>query len=190
MLFERITVAKYRVSSTGYGLNSSPPTQKVSFESKAISNTLFGRLRLLNVDMPTCFAHLNTRPFAMSNTTIMFNGQAIFGAGRHALRPGSWRRESTDRGFAGLDGVMSVDLGRRERKLKQRGVLSAGSIAALVELIENVSAHIDGQCYQLLDQHGVAYSNVRMDSLSLLSPIAVGSQSQCEYEIVYTQLGT
>ena len=57
-------------------------------------------------------------------------------------------------------------------------------------LIENVSAYIDGQCYELLDQHGVTYANVRMDSFRLLSPMAVGNQSQCEYEIVYTQLGT
>ena len=125
----------------------------------------------------------------MSNTTIMFDSEALFGAGRHVLQPTSWRRESTDRGFAGLDGVMSVDLGRRERKLKQRGSLSTASIAALMELIESVSAYIDGQCYELLDQHGVEYSNVRMDSFRLLNPIAVGNQSQCEYEIVYTQLG-
>jgi len=126
----------------------------------------------------------------MSNTTIMFDSKALFGTGRPVLQPGSWRRESTDRGYAGLDGVMSVDLGRRERKLKQRGSFSAASIAALVELIENVSAYIDGQCYGLVDQHGVEYSNVRMDSFKLLSPIAVANQSQCEYEIVYTQLGT
>lgn len=125
----------------------------------------------------------------MSNTTIMFDSQAIFGAGRHLLQPGSWRRESTDRGFAGLDGMMSVDLGLRERKLKQRGFLSAASIAGLMQLMANISAYIDGQGYTLLDQHGITYANVRMDSFRLLNPIAVGNQSQCEYEITYTQLG-
>lgn len=125
----------------------------------------------------------------MSNTTIMFDSQAIFGAGRHLLQPGSWRRESTDHGFAGLDGMMSVDLGLRERKLKQRGFLSAASIAGLMQLMANISAYIDGQDYTLLDQHGITYANVRMDSFKLLSPIAVGNQSQCEYEITYTQLG-
>ena len=126
----------------------------------------------------------------MSNTTVLFDSKALFGVGRHVLQPGSWRRESTDRGFAGLDGVMSVDLGLRERKLQQRGFLSAASVAALMQLIENVSSYINGQCYELVDQHGVTYANTRMDSFKLLSPMAVGNQSQCEYEIAYTQLGT
>lgn len=125
----------------------------------------------------------------MSNTTIMFDSKALFGTGRHVLQPTSWQRESTDRGFAGLDGLMSVDLGKRGRKLKQCGFLAASSVAAIMALIETVSGYIDGQSYTLVDQHGVVYSNVRMDSFRLLSPIAVGNQSQCEYEIIYTQLG-
>jgi hypothetical protein len=125
----------------------------------------------------------------MSNTTIMFDSQAIFGAGRHVLQPMSWRRVSSDRAFSGLDGMMSVDLGLRERKLKQRGSLSAVSVAGLMQLVESISVYIDGQAYTLLDQHGVTYGNVRMDSFRLLGSIAVGNQSQCEYEITYTQLG-
>lgn len=125
----------------------------------------------------------------MSNAAIQFDGQSFFHNGRHIVQPLSWRRDSIDRGFGGLDGVVSVDLGLRKRKLKQRGFLSALSVPALMQLIDDISAYIDGQCHTLVDQHGVSYSNARMDHFSLVGPIAVGNQVQGEYEIIYTQLG-
>jgi len=124
----------------------------------------------------------------MSNTTITFDSQAIFGVGEHAIRPLSWRRETLDRGFAGLNGVMSLDLGRRERKLKQHGQLSANSIAALLSMMENIATHIDGKSYELVDQNGCSYADIRMDNFTLLGPINTGNQVRCEYEIIYTQL--
>jgi len=93
-----------------------------------------------------------------------------------------------DRGFAGLDGVLSVDLGRRERKFKQRGCLTARNVAALTEMLGDISAYIDGQDYELVDQQGVRYGQVRMDVFTLTGPISKGSQASCEYEIHYTQL--
>ena len=100
----------------------------------------------------------------------------------------SWRRETIDRGFAGLTGVMSLDLGGRERKLEQRGTLRADSVAALMNLTDEISSYIDGQTYDLIDQNGFCYANVRMDSFTLQGSIEAGKQACCDYEINYTQL--
>jgi len=125
----------------------------------------------------------------MGDRTMRWDGRELFGPGRHVLEAGSWRRQAVERGFAGLDGVLSVDLGRRERKLKQRGWLSAPSRAALARRLEATAACVDGQAHVLTDGEGKEYPNVRMDSFRMVGPAAAGSQAGCEYEIVYTQLG-
>jgi len=112
----------------------------------------------------------------------------MFDKGEHTLQPLSWRREAVQRGFAGLDGVVSMDLGRRERKLQQRGHLVSASKASLLQLMELVASYIDGQSYDLTDQNGVFYPQVRMDSFALRGPIRAANQASCEYEIIYTQL--
>ncbi|MFC1783909.1 hypothetical protein ACFL02_10065, partial [Planctomycetota bacterium] len=122
----------------------------------------------------------------MNHSTIQFDNQDFFGKGQHTFQPMSWRRETLERSFAGLDGVVSTDLGRRERTFKQRGCLSAESVAALTRLMENISTYIDGQCYDLVDQNGTLYPYVRMDSFTLRGPISAGNQARCEYEIIYT----
>lgn len=126
----------------------------------------------------------------MNIRTIKFDDQDFFTQGHHKLEPLSWRRERVDRGFAGLDGAVSIDLGRRERKLKQRGYLTAESVTALTRLMEKVSAYIDGLCYNLVDQKGILYPYVRMDDFTLRGSISSGNQSRCEYEITYTQLSS
>jgi len=124
----------------------------------------------------------------MSISGITFNDKKLFGTGEHKLKPLSWRRESTERGFAGLDGVVSVDLGRRERKLKQQGRLSAVSTAALLKRMEEITNYIDGQAYRLVDQYGTVYEQVRMDGFTILGSITSSNQACCEYEVIYTQL--
>ena len=124
----------------------------------------------------------------MSGKAILFNSEKLFGGGGHTVVPMSWRRETFDKGFAGLNGVLSIDLGLRGRKIKQRGRLIANSIAAIAVLAESISNYIDGQAYTLVDQNCINYANVRMDSFEMLEPVATGNQACCEYEIVYTQL--
>ena len=125
----------------------------------------------------------------MTNKRMKFDGRDLFGPGEHKLWALPWRRERADRGYAGLDGVFSVDLGRRDRKLQQRGFLVAQNLAALKEMLGEMSAYIDGQDYELISRHGFRYDNVRMDVFTVTGPIKTGSQASCEYEIHYTQLG-
>ena len=124
----------------------------------------------------------------MTGKAILFDGKALFGDGADVIEPQSWRRETLDRSFGGLDGVLSVDLGQRGRVLKQRGSLVAGSVGGLDSVIRDISDYIDGQSYVLSDQNGISYANVRMDRFALLEPIAAANQVRCEYEIIYTQL--
>ena len=123
----------------------------------------------------------------MDNSAVTFDGQDFFIGGRHVVLPLSRRRETLDKGFSGLDGVLSVDLGLRERKIKQKGRLSAKSVEALISLTSEIMSYIDGQGYTLVGHNGVSYENVRMDSF-VPGEITVGNQASCEYEIVYTQL--
>ena len=124
----------------------------------------------------------------MKGRTILFDWKALFGDGTDVIVPQSWRRETLERSFGGLDGVLSVDLGLRERALKQRGSLVAGSVGGLEARIGNISVYIDGQSYVLTDQNGFSYANVRMDRFALLEPIVTANQARCEYEIIYNQL--
>ena len=123
----------------------------------------------------------------MDNNVITFDGQDFFIDGRHVVLPLSWRRDTVDKGFAGLDGVLSVDLGLRERKIKQTGRLTAKSVESLIALTQEIMDYIDGQGYTLVGHNNVSYENVRMDSFTP-GEITVGNQACCEYEINYTQL--
>jgi len=125
----------------------------------------------------------------MSLKAIKFDNQQFFDHGQHIIEVMSWRRGNVQRGFAGLDGMVSMDLGRRERNLRQYGYLAASSIEALTALGEDIAAYIDGQVYEMIDQNGRCYSQVRMDSFTTSAELMAGNQARCKYEIIYTQLG-
>lgn len=124
----------------------------------------------------------------MQNTYVRFANKELFKTGVHIVTPLSWQRARQEYSFAGLDGTVSVDLGRRARQIKQRGTLVAGNREELEGLIAEIEAAIDGQAYELIDRYGVSYQNVRMDHFTRTSPVQGGNQTRCEYEIVYTQL--
>jgi hypothetical protein len=124
----------------------------------------------------------------MNTNAIFFDSQRLFGSGLHSVIPQSWRRQVVERGFAGLNGLISIDLGRRGRKIKQTGRLAATSMTALKKMMDGISGYIDGQCYSLVDQNGIEYANVRMDSFDTSDPVVTANQVSCSYEISYTQL--
>ena len=100
---------------------------------------------------------------------IMFDGKVLFEGGGHTLKAMSWEHEKVERGFAGLDGVMRVDLGRRSRVLNQRGCLTADSVAEMRAKIDTINDYINGQCYELKDEFGTVYRDVCMEGFSPLS---------------------
>ena len=66
------------------------------------------------------------------------------------LKVESWQREVVERAVAGLDGVLSIDLGARSRELVVEGILCAVSEESLRKKEAVVSALMDGQTQMLL----------------------------------------
>jgi hypothetical protein len=101
----------------------------------------------------------------------------------------SVRRESIERVAAGLDGVMSIDLGERGRKIKQKGEIRARSKAELKSRIEAISAFIDGDTHILTNSEGQTFEDLRVDSVSIENERGSGSGVVADYEVIYRQLG-
>jgi len=55
----------------------------------------------------------------------------------------SFSRDSIERSIPGLNGVLSIDLGLRGRKIRQTGTLRAKSRTQLNERISKISAFMD-----------------------------------------------
>jgi hypothetical protein len=119
----------------------------------------------------------------------MLDGQAVFDEQESAITVGSAGRASIERCVAGLDGVLSIDLGARSRRIRQTGVLRATSRAAMNARIDAIAAFLDGRTHTLTTADARTYDHVRMDSLQQVREDAGGPGIVVQYEIVYTQLG-
>ena len=120
------------------------------------------------------------------STTL--DGQSLFDEQQLEIEPESIGRDSIERTVPGLDGVLSIDLGGRGRKIKQRGVLRAKSRSQMDDRISAISAYIDGDTHMLIISNGEEFDNVRMDAFKVTKERTSGSGLCCDYEIVYTQL--
>jgi len=116
------------------------------------------------------------------------DGQNLFDEQDLKIERGSVSRDSIERTISGLDGVLSIDLGGRSRKIKQRGVLRAKSRSQMDDRISAISAYIDGDTHMLIISNGEEFDNVRMDAFKVTKERTSSSSLCCDYEIVYTQL--
>ncbi len=116
------------------------------------------------------------------------DGQNLFDERDLKIERGSVGRDSIEKTVPGLDGVLSVDLGGRGRRIKQRGVLRAKSRSQMDDRISAISAYIDGDTHTLVISNGEELDNVRMDAFKVTEEKTSGSGLCCDYEIVYTQL--
>jgi hypothetical protein len=116
------------------------------------------------------------------------DGQFIFDDEGLSIQAGSEQRQNVERAVAGLDGMLSIDLGLRGRRIKQTGVLRAASEAALRTKISVISAFMDGQTHTLVTADEEQLENLRIDYFEVKEKRAGGSGVCCEYEIRYTQL--
>jgi len=116
------------------------------------------------------------------------DGQNLFDEQDLKIERGSVGRDSIERTVPGLDGVLSVDLGVRGRRIKQRGVLRAKSRSQMDDRVSAISAYIDGDTHTLVISNGEEFDNVRMDAFKVTEEKTSGSGLCCDYEIVYTQL--
>ena len=119
---------------------------------------------------------------------IMLDGENLFGEQELDMQVGSWKRDSVEKTVAGLDGVLSIDMGKRSRLIKQSGVLNAVSRERLDEKIAEISALMDGGSHTLAVSDGREFDNVRIDNFQARRRIFSGNGVCCEYQVVYTQL--
>ncbi len=119
---------------------------------------------------------------------VVLDGIVLFGEGEAELEVGSFSREHIERAAAGLDGVVSVDLGGRGRKIRQRGELRARSKTELNSRVEAISALMDGDAHTLVSSQGETFEDLRIDSVNVKNERASGSGVAADYEIIYTQL--
>jgi hypothetical protein len=106
------------------------------------------------------------------------------------LAIGSWQRGNIERAAAGVDGVVSIDLGKRTREIVQKGLMRAGSRAVLRIKVDYVRAMADGKCHAMETAEGERFENLRIDSIKASSTEYSGRGASCEFEIRYVQLGT
>ena len=119
---------------------------------------------------------------------VTLDGQRIFDEQPLEIRTGSFRRDSIERIVPGLNGVLSIDLGQRDRQITQTGTLRAESRLQLDGRISTISAHMDGNTHTLISDNR-QFDNLRMDSFKILNECPDGVGISVDYEIVYTQLG-
>ncbi|MHC4424645.1 MAG: hypothetical protein ACYSYV_00965 [Planctomycetota bacterium] len=119
---------------------------------------------------------------------VTLDGYILFDEQQFEIEAGSFSRDSIERAMPGLDGVLSVDLGRRGRKIKQRGVLRAKSRSQINDRISTISTYMDGDTHTLVTDSGEEFANLRMDSFKVKKERVDGSGIVVDYEIVYAQL--
>lgn len=120
--------------------------------------------------------------------SITLDGQDLFDTQHVEIDFGSLRRDSIERSVAGVDGVLSIDLGSRGREIKQKGVLRAKSNSQMDERIDAISNYLDGDSHTLVTGDGETIGNLRMDVFKASAKRTSGGGVAVDYEIVYTQL--
>ncbi len=117
------------------------------------------------------------------------DNEIVFDDSELQIHVGSWKRDCIERTAGGVDGVLSIDLGLRDRTITQKGTLRAASNEAMNRKIDSITAMIDGASHSLTTKNGEQFDNVRMDQFEILSMRLDGSGVCCEYKASYTQLG-
>ena len=120
------------------------------------------------------------------STTL--DGQALFDEQQLEIKVGSFGRDSMERTVPGLDGVLSIDLGGRDRKITQKGTLRATSRSQMDERASVISACMDGDTHTLVTDSGEEFDNLRMDVFKVTRERSSGTGLVIDYEIIYTQL--
>ncbi|HIJ72271.1 MAG TPA: hypothetical protein HPP87_13095 [Planctomycetes bacterium] len=116
------------------------------------------------------------------------DGNELFGGDDVQIKVFSFSRASIERTISGVDGVLSIDLGNRGRKVQQSGMLRANSRTQMRAKIDAIGAYMDGCTHTLVTEGGKEYDNLRVDSFETTKEKTSGGGVIVDYKIVYTQL--
>ncbi len=119
---------------------------------------------------------------------VTLDGQRLFDEQELEIQPDSITRASIERAVSGLNGLVSIDLGKRSRKVRQKGTLRAQSTSQMQDRINAISAYLDGDTHALMIGSDKQFENLRMDAFKVSEKRAAGGGLAVDYEIVYTQL--
>ncbi len=119
------------------------------------------------------------------STTL--DGLKLFDENQLRIEVGSYKRDTIEKSAPRLDGVISIDLGRRTRIIKQKGSIRAKSRTALNEKVSAISNFMDGNSHTLITE-SVQHQNLRIDSFKVTDQREDGIGIVADYEIIYTQL--
>jgi len=119
---------------------------------------------------------------------MTLDGKSLFDEQKLVFEIGSPVRASAERSVPGLDGVLSIDLGSRTRRIRQKGTLRAVSRQQLKFRIAAVSELIDGGTHELITREGEQFGDLRIDSFESGPVQFTGGGVEVSYEIIYTQL--
>jgi hypothetical protein len=114
--------------------------------------------------------------------------QTLFDEQQLKIEVGSFSRDSIEKTVPGLDGTLSIDLGRRNRRIKQTGTLRTKSRAQTNDRINVISAYMNGGTHILKTRDDEEFDNLRIDSFIIRSEQTDGTGIVVDYEIIYTQL--
>jgi len=120
--------------------------------------------------------------------SVALDGQRLFDENELKIETGGVSREYLERTAAGLDGVISIDLGRRSRVIKQTGTLRSPSQTGMNERVSAITEYLDGKTHTLRTGDGQELENVRMDTFRIKNERTGGGGVCADYEIIYTQL--
>jgi hypothetical protein len=116
------------------------------------------------------------------------DGKILFDEHRLAIEIEGVERAKVERAVPGLDGIVSINLGERGRKIRQKGWLRAASQLELERRISQITAFMDGDGHTLKTNKGQEYENLRMDSFRTTGNFASGCDVGVYYQIEYRQL--
>jgi len=122
--------------------------------------------------------------------SVTLDGHTLFDDQGLTIETAGPSRTSLERGAVGLDGTLSIDLGKQVATLRQTGLLRATSRSAMQTRIALIKAFIDGQTHTLVTPDGRVHNHLRMDTFRQLAERVGGPGIVVDYEIVYTQLGS
>ncbi|MCJ7674637.1 MAG: hypothetical protein MUO33_05735 [Sedimentisphaerales bacterium] len=119
---------------------------------------------------------------------VTLDGQNLFDRQQLEVEPDSISRACVEKAVSGLDGLLSIDLGTRSRKIRQTGTLRAQSRSQMQDRIDVISAYMDGDTHTLEIGGEQTFENIRLDVFKVTDERVSGGGLEVDYEIVYTQL--
>jgi len=116
------------------------------------------------------------------------DGQILFDQQQLEVEPDSISRACVEKAISGLDGLLSIDLGKRSRKVRQKGTLRAQSRSQMQGRINAIAAYMDGDTHTLMIGSQQPFENLRMDVFKITDQRPSAGGLEVDYKIVYTQL--